>query len=810
MKRRIRFQFGSARGTGTLGTFSGVFTPSILTILGIILFRRLGYVVGAAGLWQTLLIIAVANSISVLTSLSLSAIATNFRVKGGGDYYLISRTLGLEFGGAIGIVLFLAQAVSIAFYCIGLGEVVAAIAGFDGDMAPRLIAAGCAAFLFIFAWLGADWATRLQFIVMVTLIAALASFFAGGVAAWSTDFFRENLARPEGGLGFWVIFAIFFPAVTGFTQGVSMSGDLKDPSRSIPTGTFAAVGLSSIVYVVAALLFAAGLPLADMRADYGIMSRLARWGWLIEAGVIAATVSSAMASFLGAPRILQALAKDRIFRSLVPFAKGVGPSENPRRGVLLSAAIAALTIAVGDLNLIAPIVSMFFLISYGLINYATYFQIRAGSPSFRPRFRWFHRRLSLLGALGCLGVMLAINLTAGLVSVSLLFGIYQFLKHAAGPARWADSSRAYLFQRVRESLLAMDSVTAHARDWRPQILALSRDKHRREQILRFASWIEGKSGITTAVRLVEGERDKIWRSRGGLQRELAADIADYGLSAFPLVVAGTDLRASFENLVQSYGVGPLRANIVLINWVDQLPETVDPSSERSLGRYLRDTIRLGCNLVILDSEKDEWEVLAGLEPGRRRIDVWWWGYATSHLMLLLSYLMTRTEPWSGARIRVFAASEKKNPERTRDEMVKILDAVRIDAEAIILPRFSHDVIVEHSADASLVFLPIRLRGNQPVDPFGERLEPLLTALPVVALALAAEDIPLVAEPDEGLQAQIADAVQAAEEADKALRTAEKEQVLAEELESLRSKAETAWARAKELGYRNGRGGKSSV
>ncbi|MFH1122083.1 MAG: hypothetical protein V1758_00320 [Pseudomonadota bacterium] len=175
-ERRI----GLDGASGTMGTFAGVFTPSVLTILGIILFLRLGFVVGSAGLGRALIIIALANAISVLTSFSLSAIATNLKVKGGGDYDLISRTLGVQFGGAIGIVLFLAQSVSVAFYCIGFGEALAAMLPVGTRALPQIIAALAVSFLFIFAWLGADWATRFQYVVMGTLAAALISFFAGG------------------------------------------------------------------------------------------------------------------------------------------------------------------------------------------------------------------------------------------------------------------------------------------------------------------------------------------------------------------------------------------------------------------------------------------------------------------------------------------------------------------------------------------------------------------------------------------------------------------------------------------------------
>jgi amino acid transporter len=216
------------KGNGKLGTFAGVFTPSVLTILGIILFLRLGYVVGNAGLGPALLILGLANGISILTSVSLSAIATNLKVKGGGDYYLISRTLGLEFGGAIGIVLFLAQSVSIAFYCIGFGEVLAFVLTIQLKAAPQIIAAIAVSFLFIFAWMGADWATRFQYVVMVILAAAIASFFIGGFIEWDTTQLLQNWAPSGMNINFWALFAIFFPAVTGFTQGVSMSGDLKD------------------------------------------------------------------------------------------------------------------------------------------------------------------------------------------------------------------------------------------------------------------------------------------------------------------------------------------------------------------------------------------------------------------------------------------------------------------------------------------------------------------------------------------------------------------------------------------------------
>jgi len=771
----VRGNSSSRALTGSLGTFGGVFTPSILTILGIILFLRLGYVVGSAGLMRALVIIGLANGISVLTSISLSAIATNLKVKSGGDYYLISRTLGLEFGGAIGVVLFLAQSVSIAFYCIGFGEAMSVLVTDDGGWLPQIIAALAVSFLFVFAWLGADWATRFQYVVMSLLIVALISFFAGGFSKWDSALLVQNWATPSGGPPFWVLFAIFFPAVTGFTQGVSMSGDLKDPGKSLPLGTFLAVGISIIVYFGAAIVFAGVLPGEIMRGDYGAMKKVAHFSFLINAGVIAATLSSAMASFLGAPRILQSLASDRIFPFLLPFAKGFGPTGNPRWGVILSAGIAFTTIGLGNLNLIASVVTMFFLISYGLLNYATFYEARSASPSFRPRFRWFDLRLSLLGFLACLGVMLAIDVAAGAVAVSVLFAIYQYIQRTAGPARWADSSRSYHLQRIREHLLSAAEEQEHPRDWRPQLLAFSDDSHRRKQLLVFAAWIQGGSGTTTAVRILEGEGIKMLKAQAEAETELRADIEKHGVEAFPLVLFAPTLQVGLQTLVQGFGIGPLKANTILLNWFEHFPKGIfSLLKESAYAHNLKVAFRLGCNIVVLDAKEDKWNTLESAPSVERRIDVWWWDDETSRLMLLLAYLMKRNDSWGEAKIRVLSVSYGRDLETKKEELQKFLEEVRIDAEPEVVEDASTDSIKAQSADAALVFIPFRIRGNRLLGPFGSPLEELLTHMPVTALVLASEDIDLDAEPEEGKAGEMAEARDTLTDAKKDAEQAERE------------------------------------
>jgi amino acid transporter len=769
---------------GALGTFAGVFTPSILTILGIILFLRLGYVVGEAGLGRALLILALANGISVLTSLSLSAVATNLRVKRGGDYYLISRTLGHEFGGAIGLVLFLAQAVSIGFYCIGFAEVMASLLPAPFSAHPHLIAAVAAGLLFVLAWLGADWATRFQYVVMAILAAALASFFAGGLERWDGALLVQNWSAPTPVTGFWVLFALFFPAVTGFTQGVSMSGDLKDPGRSLPLGTLLAVGLSILVYLLAAVVFAGTLPREELVHDYEAMERVALIQPLIVAGVFAATLSSAMASFMGAPRILQSLAEDRLFNALLPFARGAGPQNNPHRGIVLSGVLALATISLGRLDLIAPVVSMFFLISYGLINYATYFEASAASPAFRPRFRLYHRHLSLLGALACLGAMLAIDLEAGLIAVTLLFGIYQYLRRTAPQARWADGRRSYHIRQVRTHLLAAASEAGHPRDWRPNMLLFSDDRHRRTQLLQFSSWLEGDSGFATVVKILEGEGAALLRRKRAVEEELVEDIRQAGVQVFPLVMVAPDLNVGIHTLLQGFGIGQLRANIILLNWLERASQNAADDRELVYGRHLRTAFRLGCNLVVLDAEDPEWALLREASSEARRIDVWWQGDESSRLMLLLAYLMTRTEDWEGARIRLLGICCPADSSETAEALKRTVDEARIEAEAVLVENAGPAEVAARSADASLVFLPFRLRGSQPLGPFDGSLEELLAPLPVTALVLAAEDIDLDAEPEEGVAADAARVLDALADADRltelTARDAEKAETAARE------------------------------
>lgn len=739
---------GAEPARSGLGTFAGVFTPSILTILGLILFRRLGYVVGEAGVLQALLVLALANAISVVTSTSLAAIATNIRVKGGGDYYLISRSLGADVGGALGVVLFLAQAVSVAFYCMGLAEAVALLAP-DAAVPPAAIAIATTLVLFVFAWLGADWATRLQFAIMIALVLGIGSLFVGAAGRVSMETLVANWNATGGTLPFWTLFALFFPAVTGFTQGVSMSGDLRDPGASIPRGTFWAVGASLVVYVAATLAFAASLPADELTADYDAFHRVAWSGTLASIGLVAATVSSAMASFLGAPRILQAVAADRALPAVERFARGHGPANNPRAAVLLTLAIALAVECVGGIDAIAPIVSMFFLISYGLLNHATALEARAASPSFRPRFRWFHWRLSLVGAIACAVAMVMIDPFAAAAAGATLIALQQYIARYGGQAGWADSQRDVFFQRVRANLRSMAAEPVHPRNWRPHLLVFSESAGRSRALARFGVWIEGGAGLTTVVRLRRdgpGTPEDLADAERALAEEIDADV----LEAAVRVVAARDLEETARVLVQSWGLGPIRANTILLNWLDHLAYWNAREEARSAQMYvqtLQAAVALEKNVVVLESHGDDWTAAMEREPSSRRIDVWWADTPSGRLMLLLAYMMTRAKEWRRARIRVLAWSRAETREKTAERLRAALAEVRIDAEVEILTDLTPDVLAGQCEDASVVFLPLRFRRQRIVDPFNEPIEGLLARLPATALVAAGQDVDLHAEPE---------------------------------------------------------------
>ena len=403
------------------GTFAGVFTPSLLTILGVIMYLRLGWVVGQAGIYAAIGLIILAHIISISTGLTLSSIATDKKIKTGGIYYMLSRSLGLPIGGAIGITLFIGTAFSIALYIVGFVENFIAIEaisnflGMEGSINDtRIIGSLVIVLLVILAYTSTSIALKAQFFILGAIALSLISIIVGIFTQADVQQTVNSINVAPEAPNLIVIFAIFFPAVTGFTAGVAMSGDLKSPKTSIPLGTLAAIGVGFVVYISLALFFALYVDRDLLINDTNFLQKIAWFSPLVIAGIWGATLSSALGGLLGAPRILQAMSIDKITPKL--FAKGAGKNNEPRQALIFTFIIAELGILIGELDIIAAIVSMFYIAAYGFINLA-YVLERWANSDFRPSLK-IPKWIGIIGFITSVGVMFKIDTLS--MGVSLL------------------------------------------------------------------------------------------------------------------------------------------------------------------------------------------------------------------------------------------------------------------------------------------------------------------------------------------------------------------------------------------------------
>ncbi len=697
------------------GAFGGVFTPCTLTILGVIMFLRFGHVVGQAGIIHALLIVLAAEAITILTTLSLSAIATNTRVRGGGAYYLISRSLGVEFGGAIGVVFFLAQAISVALYVIGFSE---ALVDLLGPSHPTLttVATVVNAAVFVCVFIGAGWTIKIQYLILGILGLSLGSFYVGSLGASRLAILTANLApHYTEGQSFFTMFALFFPAVTGIMAGANMSGDLKDPAKAIPRGTLAAVGVTAAIYLSMGVLLGCTRSHQELISNNLVMKEIAWSPILITAGVFAATLSSALGSMMGAPRILQAFGRDGIFSWLRIFGRGSGSTNEPRLATVLTFAVSQACICLGDLDAIAPIITMAFMITYGTLNLATFYESITKNPSYRPRFRWCHWSTSLLGAVGCLAVMFLIDPVWAAVSIVFMVALHWYIGRKEVQARWGDLQSGLMFERVRRNLLRLEDSLHHPKNWRPVVLVLSGSGWSRPYLAIYGHWLTAGHGILSLGQVIQGDIDNRLQLRNSQERILQQFIQEEELEAFPAVVVAPFLSDGIESLVQCQGLGSLRPNTVLLGW----PSDVERAE--AFCATLRTVVGLQRNLVVVrfqEEPADPW-----VSP-RGTLDVWWRGEKNGALMLLLAYLLTRNNEWRNHSIRLLRVipNEAGRAEVTR-HLSELIDAFRIEATpAVIVADDLRETIHRVSRYAALAFLGFQAPAEGDETAFFERVE----------------------------------------------------------------------------------------
>lgn len=694
------------------GTFLGVYTPSALTILGLIMYLRFGWVLGNLGLGVTIVVVLLASSITLITGLSASALATNMRVGVGGEYFLISRSLGIELGGAVGIPLFLCRTLSITFYSFGLAESILALGTPAGQEISPVLVQILAGVLVVLTTAvsgrSASVALKLQVPIMIavglSLVALALGVASGGVHApeW-TPTYRTAPA------GFWFVFAVFFPAVTGFTAGIGMSGDLKDPQRSIPKGTLLAVLTGTIVYLIVPVLLAVTMRMtpAEMAA-----SGIASWtgvavlgAWLVYPGIWGAILSSAFGSALGGPRVLQALATDGLAPS---FMARVTKTGQPMVATWVSGSIALAAVLLGGLNDVAKFVTILFLTLYVTINLSAAFEKLSGDPSFRPTIKvpWY---VSLLGSLGAIVVMFLISPVACAAALTLELALYLYLRSRSIQKRWGDVRAGLWVALTRVALLQLRTHAKDPRNWRPHILLFVGDTSKRIGLVRLANWFNQDRGIVTACRLVEGDLEELAPEMDRLLAEMDADILQDGLQVFSEVDIVSDFESGAINVAQANGIAGLQSNTVMFGWPSKR------SRQERLLRIMRSVTQLKKSTIIA---KLDW----AHEPGQdRRIDIWWRGKQyNGDLMLLLTHLLMMNTLWRDARVVVRSIIRDADERDVRaEDLAKLIAETRIPAEIEIVVQSEDQTVAEtiheHGRDADITFLGLMVPhpGEEP-------------------------------------------------------------------------------------------------
>ncbi|MBX2799430.1 MAG: hypothetical protein KTR31_17275 [Myxococcales bacterium] len=695
------------------GTFGGVFTPSILTILGVIMYLRLPRIVGEGGLFIAVGIILAAHLISVTTGLSVSSIATDKRVEAGGAYYIVSRSMGLAIGGTLGLALFVGLSFSISLYIIGFSESFLEAMTLDKNLFTiRVCGTITLVLLTIITFVSTELAIKAQYWILLAIVASLVSIFMGGSEQVPLT---PHLSKPlSGGQDATVLFGIFFPAVTGFTAGVNMSGDLRDPRRAIPLGTVVAIAVGLVVYVALAVFVAYRIDPSQMLDKDTVLVDIAAVPQLVVAGIWGATISSALGSILGAPRILQALSLDQITPRI--FGVGHGVTNEPRYALVLAFAIAEMGILIGELDAIARIVSVFFIATYGFLNLSASFEMVA-SPDFRPDFKiptW----VPVVGAVTCGILMVWLDLIAMLGAVVVLSALFFVIKRRELQLETGDTLLGVWSSVVRVGLNRLTTESLHQRNWRPNILLFTQPlAHSRQPLLEFGHSLIRHRGVATEFLLSEAGRAEV--------DEVDAE----GFFHRHVKVRDPDRYDTMSAVCRFHGFSGLEPNTVMVDWHDHAQRPAQ------FAKFLGLLKGLDVNVVgvAYDPEKGFGE--------QKTIDLWWSASAGSlDLNIALVRFVSSSEEWRRASLRFLVVNDDPSlADSLHNTTVRALAAARITGTVKVVnnaleARSAEDWIAHHSArtDLTVIGLPNDELGAKAV----RDLEQLVQSIGCVILVRA--------------------------------------------------------------------------
>ena len=684
------------------GTFSGVFTPSILTILGVIMFLRLPWIVGQAGLFTTIAIIIVAHIISISTGLSVSSIATDKKVKTGGTYYIISRSLGLPIGGTLGLALFVGLSFSVSLYLIGFSESFLGYWGFDVTTnAIRITGTIILAAVTVISYLSTSLAIKTQYYIMGAIFLSLLSIFLGNHNYSPAE---PQLMPLDTSAPFILLFGIFFPAVTGFEAGVSMSGDLKDPKKSIPHGTITAILVGLIVYIGLAFFFSYYVDSSLLTNDPKALLKISLVPEAVILGIWGATLSSAFGSILGAPRILQSTAIDRIAPKI--FAKGFGELNEPRNALVLACIIAECGILIGELDVIARIVSMFFITTYGFLNLSAAIE-RWASSDFFPEFRipiW----VSLIGSAACFIVMIQLDFLAMIFATIILGSIFIYLERKELKLKSGDTWGGFWEAVVRYSLIKLKNRPKEWRNWRPNIILFSGGSYARPQLLEMSKILAGKLGLVSNFDLIENNSSHLLftKSEQSISTEDPEEEEERNEEGvFTRRQECRDIYEGMEVIASIYGFSSLEPNTILMGWAR------NTKKPEKFAHIIKTFNELDYNSLFLNYNEKE-----GFGE-KNRIDIWWRGAGNNFsLAMTLSRFIISNEDWRNAEIRLLTIKDQYSDSSILENQAKdLLKTFRLDAIVKVIDNISgsrsnYEIFREESNSADLTIF-----GIPPID-----------------------------------------------------------------------------------------------
>lgn len=639
---------------GKFGTIKGVFIPNALQMLGVILFMRLSYVLGHVGIAEMGTIIIVSAILLLITGLSLASIVSNMRVRSGGAYYLISRSLGIEFGSSIGVLLCISQLCTAALCINGF---TLSLYEFYSDIPLPVLNIATLSVLFLISYLSTDWALKFQVIIFSILLASIGAIFFGSGPV------PENFVPsiPTETLSFWMAFAMFFPAMTGIESGISLSGDLRNPSRSIPIGTMAAIIIVSLIYFGIAVFLANNVSSELLTSSPLILYYISKVGFLIIAGIWAATLSSALGAILGGPRVMQAIAADGILPQAL--AKGHGPLNQPRAATLVVFVFCLILTVAINIDQIIPILTMSCLLSYGLLNFIAFFEAFMQNPSWRPAIK-VPPLVSLAGGLGCFMAMFMINPGATFIVMALVFLLCLWTMSRNVKGNWGDLRYSIFSFFIHKAAVKLSNLEKNEKSWRPHILTFFETPSVNKNLAFFSHALNQEKGFLTFATTITSSENS-----DDIYQKLKNDLRSFNIPSHIHVNHCAHTVMGADQIIRNYGFGFLKPNTIV------LPISAHYDTDAFV-KLLLDTHRMEKNIILMK----DYLFTHQAKNENKQVNLWWRGKHPGNfeLSLALAYLLQQGKFWPNCKISIkMIAKNEKHKERLTKYFTRLQSKLRI-------------------------------------------------------------------------------------------------------------------------------------